>query len=972
MTTQQTTARVVFEAQDKTAAGVASAKASLQSTAKEADKVGKSTSGAFERASKKSQEFGNASKGLEGIWARLSKGASGAGGSIDGMGSRFAQLASRVPGYAKVVVAAAAGIAAAWAGAVELAERVLPAERATARLQVSIDGARDALGGFVDEMSIARIANKGFALGVISSGKDLEKLAGGVRALAEDLGEDPTQLLEDAITGIGRKSSAILDNLGIVLTAEQAEEEYAAQLGKTTAQLTAYEKSQAFTKVAIDRVADAARSSSKANDSLAESVTKARVSLQDFENRLYGFDNVGGRIRETLREMDEETLKLFGSRNQTDIAQINRMLAESGLTYEQIKDYVIDINNIETLRGGQLSREQRLQVEKGLLDLTGEALRHQEKAIANEERLAALAAAEEKAKADADAVALLDHEVAILQAIGASEEEILGAQEAALQIRIEQAEAAGDLAAQVENERKLELLLLGALNKKNKARGRGVSQAEKITAAGERELQLLDEQIKRMGLLGQLRGTEADTAVGLAELEYERRLKALDLEERSLEATRAKNSVERQRKADRLEAIGVERELIALEKANAQREEANRLVEEAVRLSTARTQAEAAAGQRAYEASSLRLDTEAEAIELQADSLLASERNAYRRIEIERDKELQLLALQRKRLAEEKKAEEAALDAREAAVRSESGGSPLEQAQREEEIKQIGHEREMLRLQQQAEARRLLEQEKAAHFQAEQARNAATWQMVNEGLENFQNFQAQLTETANFFTEYRNAAADADHAQTIRAMEERGAAQKAALDREIAAAKGNVQLQNKLRQKQARQDAQLRRQIEVAEAKHQDKRKRQEMRAAGIQMMIVAAVETVKAVAAFASFNYIEGALHVAAAAVAAVKGGMLLSGNIPGGGAEANLPSGGGAGMSAGVDRETVDPSNVPGSVPGQAARRESATAAPQVESRQPTVVINGDVNAWGEITPTVAEDLGRAINDVSRSREM
>lgn len=588
-----------------------------------------------------------------------------------------------------------------------------------------------------------------------------------------------------------------------------------------------------------------------------------------------------------------------------------------------------------------------------------------------------------RAQAEEENVALLEqqaiyaeHNVNLLEAQGAEGEALEDAYSRQYDAKIALLRATGDQLG-LEQALRAEAVRQAAVQagkKRRRGGGRATTEAERLKQEGEIQLKIWEDRLTLMEREATLAGRSEEMAYEAARIRRDLAMEELSLERQVLESTRAKSSLERERNAARIEAIGREQEILAKEQEIALQEESNRLVAEAVQLSNARTQAEANAVRRAYEVSSLRRDSEAEAIELEAEHALATERNAYRRIDLERDKNLQILALQRKRLAEEKKAEEAALDAREAALRSESGGSPLEQAQREEELKQVHHEREMLRLQQQAEARRLLEQEKAAHFQAEQARNEATWAMVNEGLENFQAFQAQIADTANFFTEYRNAAADADHAQTIRVMEERGAAQKAALDREIAAAKGNVELQNKLRQKQARQDAQLRRQIEVAEAKHQDKRKRQEARAAGIQLMIVAAVETVKAVAAFAGFNYVEGALRVAAAALAATKGGMLLSGHIPGGGAEANLPSAGGAGggLSAGADRDTVDPSNVPGSVPGQAARRESATPRDRPQDSRPTVVIQGDVNAWGEITPTIAEDLGRAIGDVSRSREL
>jgi hypothetical protein len=957
--------KVLFEAEDNTGSAVANVNAGLAEVGRAAKKSAKEVEAAAERQQ----------TAFSGAAERIRAATSGMGAMAEGGKTLRGALGDALSPFTVGLGAATAAVGA-FVGALRFAEEwgqeTRAAESATARLQVSIDGARQAMGGLVDDMTLARVANKGFALGVVSSGDDLERLAAGVRAISEDLGEDPTQLLEDAITGIGRKSTAILDNLGITLNQTMAEEEYAASLGKTVGQLTAYEKSQAFAKVAIEKVGQAARESTKANDSFGDSAAKARAKWDNFSSSVYGFDAIGGRIRETLRDMDEETLKLFGSRNATDIARINRMLAESGLNYEQIKDYVVDINNIETLRGGQLSREQRLQFEKGLLELTGEALRHQEKQIANAERLAAEAEREAKAKADADAVEALDHEVAILQAIGASEDEIVAAQEMALQLRIDQAEAAGDLAAQVENERKLELLLLGSLNKKNKARGRSVSLAEKITAAGERELQVMDETIARMRVLGQLRGTEADTALGVAELERKRRLAALDLEQRALEAARAKTSVERQRNENRQAQIAAERELIVLEQQNEQRVEANRLVAEAVAMSTHRSQAEAAAFQRSTDLQTMALDYEAEVIELDSRRAIDAERNAVRRVDIERDAQAKIIDLQRKRLEMEYKAEQASLDAREAALSSQSGGTDLEKAQRAEEWEQLRHDREVSRLNYEMQVRRGMEAEKAEMAAAEKARFDAQMAQVLDGLSKFEAFRGQTMELVSFFSQRNAEAQDADFQRQVNTWQQQGQAQKQMLEAQIKAAEGNVALQNQLRQRAAQQEAALQKKIEKAQARHQDRKRRQQMRDEGRALLIAAAVEGVKAVIAFASQNYYEGALHVAAAAVAGIKGGMLLSGKIPGGGAEANLSNAGGGMAANDKSNEYVDPSSVPGSTPGEAARRESATFRDTPQTGGGGTVINVSFgNVLGTMDQAAVSNLGRQLEDIKLVRE-
>lgn len=960
--------RVIFEAVDNTAAGVASVNKSTENVSKSAD-----------AAAKKLTEAEGAGKGFASSVGQAFKAASAQIKEATSGTSTFVDGAKALGGALKSALIPATAAAAAFTAAISFGDKIATesyaAERATARLQVSIEGARKAFGGYVSDMQLAQVANKGFALGVVNNGKELERLSRGVAAIAEDLGGDTMELLDSAIVGIGRKSTAVLDNLGIILTQSQAEEEYAASLGKTVSQLTAYEKSQAFAKMAIERVAEAARDGAKANDSYAESWQKGKVALENWIDAGYGFDAIGGRIRETLRDMDAEVLELFGTRDQVNIAKINRLLKESGLTYEQIRDYVIETNNIETMRGGQQNREQRLQTEKALVDLAGEALRHQEKEIKNQERLAAEAEREAKAKADAEAVAALDHEVAVLQAIGAKEKEIVAAQEAALLLRIEQAEAAGDLAAQVELERKLELLLLGTLFKKNKARGRGITIADRERASADIALKHAEDEIRLLELRAELSGQAQASEIELLWRRQELELDRLDAERRVLELTRAKNSLERETNAARLEAIDREMEILALEHEVAARKEVNRLIAEAVALSTERAQQDANAARRAAELAALQRDDEQARLELAAEVEKRHTQSALRRLDIERNLDGELARLQRKRIEDQRRATEAELDAREAALRAQVGGDALEQERRQDEFRQLAHDREIARLDYEMQIRRSMEAEKQAMLAAEQQRFDVQMQQLHDGLSTFEGLQAQTTQLTSFLVQRSREAADADFRHTIAMMEQKGAAQRDALQREIDAASGNIALQNKLRRQQAAQEEAMRKQIALAQAKHQDKIKRQEMRSAGWQMAIVSITEGIKALAAAAAYNIPQALLHGAASTAAGVQAGLLLSGKIPGGGAVAALSAGGGSmAMGSQPSQEYADPSNVPGSVPGKAAERESSVPRTRPDSGTggTTVVVNGDINAWGSIDKRVTEDLARAIGKVGYGREI
>ncbi|MGH1344330.1 MAG: hypothetical protein ACRBN8_22415 [Nannocystales bacterium] len=153
-----------------------------------------------------------------------------------------------------------------------------------------------------------------------------------------------------------------------------------------------------------------------------------------------------------------------------------------------------------------------------------------------------------------------------------------------------------------------------------------------------------------------------------------------------------------------------------------------------------------------------------------------------------------------------------------------------------------------------------------------------------------------------------------------------------------------------------------------------EKRKAQFMqRAAGVQSLTIGALETVKAAAAFASFNYVQGAMHTSAAALAFARGGMLMSGNVGslGGGGSAGGSSGGRS--SQGSSRGRSGPSSDV-SVPVSQQSQNTAIGDPISKDRR-------DPNAGGGntfvtelharmVTPDTVEMVTRMQRDQARGR--
>lgn len=109
---------------------------------------------------------------------------------------------------------------------------------------IALQKLRAASKGTIDDAALLLGANKAMMLGVTDDLDTLSKLmeVAGVRAKA--MGISTVQAYGDIITGIGRVSPLILDNLGILTGGQAGFAEYAKSIGKAASELTDIEKRQ--------------------------------------------------------------------------------------------------------------------------------------------------------------------------------------------------------------------------------------------------------------------------------------------------------------------------------------------------------------------------------------------------------------------------------------------------------------------------------------------------------------------------------------------------------------------------------------------------------------------------------------------------------------------------------------------------------------------------------------------------------
>jgi trimeric autotransporter adhesin len=197
------------------------------------------------RLSGQSQTLTSLFSGLGGQFSQLGGTAGALSGSIGNLAGSFGTLGAvgAAIGISKAVV----DLSVAGANADLLRQRFDSlAVAAGTTGDALIAALRQASGGEISDLNLTLAANKAQLLGVANSAEEFGVLMGIARDRAQQMGISTTQAFNDLTTGLGRGSALILDNLGIIVSVKEANEQYAASLGKTVNALTEAETKQAL------------------------------------------------------------------------------------------------------------------------------------------------------------------------------------------------------------------------------------------------------------------------------------------------------------------------------------------------------------------------------------------------------------------------------------------------------------------------------------------------------------------------------------------------------------------------------------------------------------------------------------------------------------------------------------------------------------------------------------------------------
>ena len=109
-----------------------------------------------------------------------------------------------------------------------------------------------ATNGAMSQFDLFQQANNAMILGVSKNSSEMAEMFDMAQRLGDALGRDTKSSVESLITGIGRQSRLMLDNIGIIVDSEKAYKDYAEELGINADSLTDAEKKQAFLNATLD------------------------------------------------------------------------------------------------------------------------------------------------------------------------------------------------------------------------------------------------------------------------------------------------------------------------------------------------------------------------------------------------------------------------------------------------------------------------------------------------------------------------------------------------------------------------------------------------------------------------------------------------------------------------------------------------------------------------------------------------
>lgn len=195
------------------------------------------------------------------------------------------------------------------AQAQQVEQSFLSLSRATGQSSTELlDALKSASRGAVNETDLMQQANFAMLAGGREMANALPQLMEIARAASIGLGQDMNFMFESIVKGIARGSPLILDNLGLIVSEEEANRKWADAMGTTVEAMTAQEKQQALLNDILAQAPAYIASVGAAGTTAAEELAIMRATWEDLRKSVAeefivaGTTGLGADIVDTLQK----------------------------------------------------------------------------------------------------------------------------------------------------------------------------------------------------------------------------------------------------------------------------------------------------------------------------------------------------------------------------------------------------------------------------------------------------------------------------------------------------------------------------------------------------------------------------------------------------------------------------------------------------------------------------------------------
>jgi hypothetical protein len=262
---------------------------------------------------------------------------------IKGLTSSFSSM-TKAAAKGAAVFFAAKGIISGVTRLSELAGRVEGVEKGFNNLNKAVGFSEKTLSkltkatdGTMKSMDLMQQANNAMLLGVVDSEDQMAEMFDTAQRLASALGQDTAFGIESLVTGLGRQSKLMLDNLGIMVDTDTAYKNYADSIGKSVDKLDDQEKKQAFINEALNSAKELV------NDLGEETITTRDKTLQ-FEKATDDLAvALGKKLNPTVNKLKSALADIAVSLTtilEDDVEFIGAPLSESQLAFKKFREEV--------------------------------------------------------------------------------------------------------------------------------------------------------------------------------------------------------------------------------------------------------------------------------------------------------------------------------------------------------------------------------------------------------------------------------------------------------------------------------------------------------------------------------------------------------------------------------------------------------------------------------------------------------